>query len=403
VDEWFDGELLDAVARLRPDWRFEIVGAVETTRAATSAPGNVRYRGERPHEELPALRARFDAEIIPFRPSPLTHAVDPVKLYEAAAAGRPVVATPLESLRRFEDAGVVRLARTPEEFVRAIESAVSEPPGEAERRRAFARSNTWDDRSAQLQGWIRELYPLVSIVVVTHGALPLTRLCLESLERRTDWPRTEIVVVDNGSTDATPQWLEAQAARPGSGLRPLLLPENRGFAAGANAGAAAARGEYLCFLNNDTVITRGWLSALVRHLRADAGLGMVGASTNEIANAARVPVGYREPEELESWARRFTADNAGRREELPMLALFCALLPRRVYEEVGPLDERFAVGMFEDDDYCRRLRERGYRLAVARDAFVHHWGRGTFRQLGEDEYLRIYRENERRYRDKWER
>ncbi|MEP6769187.1 MAG: glycosyl transferase family 1, partial [Acidobacteriota bacterium] len=124
-------------------------------------------------------------------------------------------------------------------------------------------------------------------------------------------------------------------------------------------------------------------------------------STNEIANAAKVPVGYQEPGELEDWARRFSAANSGRREEIEMLALFCALIRRRVFAEVGPLDERFAVGMFEDDDYSRRLRESGYGLAVARDAFVHHWGRGSFRALGEGEYRRIFQENRRRFDEKW--
>ena len=57
--------------------------------------------------------------------------------------------------------------------------------------------------------------------------------------------------------------------------------------------------------------------------------------------------------------------------------------------------------MFEDDDWCRRLRAAGRRLAVARDSFVHHWGRGTFRRLRDEEYLRIYRENRERYERKW--
>ncbi len=207
--------------------------------------------------------------------------------------------------------------------------------------------------------------------------------------------------MDNGSGDGTKEWLGQEASRRGPDFRLIAFPDNRGFAPAVNAGAASAGGALLCLLNNDTVVTRGWLSALARHLERDASLGMVGPSTNEIANAAKVPVGYREPGELEPWARAFTRERAGRADGVGMLAFFCVLLTRRVFEAVGPLDERFAVGMFEDDDYCRRVREKGWRLAVARDSFVHHWGRGTFRALPDEEYLRIYRENRERYARKW--
>jgi glycosyltransferase involved in cell wall biosynthesis len=157
LDAWFDFELLDALARLRPAWRFEIVGGFENAAAPPPRLPNVVFQGERPHREVPELRSRFDVEIIPFRLSPLTHATDPVKLYEAAASGRPVVATPLESLEAFARRGLVRLAATPEAFAAAIEAAAAEGPDAAARRRAFAASNTWDDRAAALDGWLEPL------------------------------------------------------------------------------------------------------------------------------------------------------------------------------------------------------------------------------------------------------
>jgi len=157
VDAWFDFELLEAAARLRPEWSFEIVGGLENAASTRPMPANVVFLGERPHGEMPAVRARFDVEIIPFRLSPLTHATDPVKLYEAAASGRPVVATPLASLEGFAQRGLVRLAPTTEAFVEAVEAAAAEGPDAAARRRAFAAANTWDDRAAALDGWIEPL------------------------------------------------------------------------------------------------------------------------------------------------------------------------------------------------------------------------------------------------------
>jgi GT2 family glycosyltransferase len=400
VDDWFDFDLLSAAARLRPNWRFEIVGGVEGRRPSASRfPENVVFAGERPYSEMPAIRTKFDVEIIPFRLSALTHATDPVKLYEALAAGRGVVATPMQALKPLAERDLVRFAETPEELVRQVASAAAAAPAEVARRRAFARENTWAARAEELSRRMGDLWPLVSVLAVTHGELGWTRLFLESLDRRTDWPRFEVVVADNASTDGTREWLGDEERR--GTLRAVMLPDNRGFAAGINAAAAAAHGDFLCLMNNDTVVTRGWLSALVRHLERDAGLGMIGPSTNEIANEARVEVGYRELKHLESWARTYTRAHAGQAERIPMLAMFCAVLRRETFERVGPLDERFEIGMFEDDDYALRLTAAGFRLAVARDSFVHHAGRGSFRGLPDQEYLRIYRENRRRFEEKW--
>lgn len=156
VDEWFDMALVAELAALEPGWSFEIVGGLEgASRAAPRLP-NLVFHGERPHREMPAFRARCDVEIIPFRLSALTHATDPVKLYEAAAAGRTVVATPMRSLEPFARRGVVLLAATAGEFARQIEAAAGAGPAGAARQRAFARENTWDIRAATLAAWLTE-------------------------------------------------------------------------------------------------------------------------------------------------------------------------------------------------------------------------------------------------------
>ena len=84
-----------------------------------------------------------------------------------------------------------------------------------------------------------------------------------------------------------------------------------------------------------------------------------------------------------------------------MLAFFCVAVPRWVWQVVGPLDERFGTGMFEDDDYNRRVRAAGFEIGLAWDSFVHHWQMASFKLLGDDEYLRLYRENQARYATKW--
>jgi GT2 family glycosyltransferase len=84
-----------------------------------------------------------------------------------------------------------------------------------------------------------------------------------------------------------------------------------------------------------------------------------------------------------------------------MLAFFCVALRRAVLEEVGLLDERFGLGLFEDGDYNRRVREKGWDIRCARDSFVHHWQNASFRRLGKDSYFALYEENRRKYEAKW--
>ena len=278
--------------------------------------------------------------------------------------------------------------------------AVAAPPfrAAAERlsaERAWARAGSLGDDDA-----VAAAFPKLSVVVVTWNGRDVNRLCFESVLARTEWPNLEVIVADNGSTDGTRELLEALALRDPR-VRPIFLDENRGFAAACNAGLAEASGGFLVILNNDTVVPRGWASALVRHLAADPKLGLVGPVTNAIANAARIPVGYGEVGEMPAWAAEWTRAHDGETFDIPMLALFCAALPRRVWEEVGPLDERFGIGLFEDDDYNRRIREKGFAIRCARDAFVHHWQMASFRRLGQAEYFALYAENKRRYEEKW--
>src|SRR5207244_2758369 len=162
-----------------------------------------------------------------------------------------------------------------------------------------------------------------------------------------------------------------------------------------------ARGEVLVLLNNDTIVPPGWLAGLRRHL-ADPRVGVVGSVTNRIGNEAEIPVSYRTYGELLEFACARAAARARHAFEIPMPAMFCLALRRDVLERVGPLDERFGVGLLEDDDYARRVRGAGYRLLCADDVLVHHFGQASFgRLVPTGEYAALLRENQLRFAEKW--
>jgi len=243
--------------------------------------------------------------------------------------------------------------------------------------------------------------PRASILMVTYNNIELTRLCLASVQRACGKMPFEVIVVDNASSDGTQAWLRECVE---SKLLPLKLIENadnRGFAAANNQAANAARGDVLIFLNNDTVVTPGWLDALVAILDGDSSIGIVGPATNSCGNEAQVGTRYADLDAMARFAAEYTAAHAGERAELPMLTLFCAAMRRALYAEIGGLDERYQVGMFEDDDLAMAVRARGRRVVVARDVFVHHYGGASFSRLPGAAYLRIWWRNRRRFERKW--
>jgi polysaccharide pyruvyl transferase CsaB len=400
ISDWFDSALVAELAERRPDWDFVLVGSTWGARLGRLPKlPNVALPGEKSYAEIPKWLAKFDVAIIPFQVTPLTEATNPVKAYEILAAGKPLVSAPLPELSAM--APFVRTASTAAEFEKAIEEALADTGAEAiARRRGFARENTWEKRFDAMAPAVARTFPKLSIVVVTYNNRELNELCLESLTARTEWPNFEIVVVDNASTDGTPSLLERVAARDPR-IRPILNDSNRGFAAASNAGVAASSGEYLILLNNDTVVTRGWAAALVRHLAADPALGLVGPVTNAISNEARVPVEYTDMAGLPDWARNWALAHDEESFPIPMLAFFCVATRRAIWDEVGPLDERFSIGMFEDDDYTRRVREKGYAVRCARDAFVHHWQMASFRRMSEKDYYALFEANKKKYEEKW--
>jgi GT2 family glycosyltransferase len=242
--------------------------------------------------------------------------------------------------------------------------------------------------------------PRASVVIVTYNGLPYTKMCVSSVLKH-DWnPDDELIIVDNASSDGTAEFLRDLSQLTPS-IRLALNSTNRGFAAANNQGLAMARGEILVLLNNDTIVTRGWLDRLANRLR-NTETGIVGPVTNRTCNEAQIHTSYRTLAEMEAFADEYTRAHEESANDIAMLAMFCMAMRRDVFERVGLLDEQFEVGMFEDDDYSRRIRQAGYRVICAEDVFVHHFGQAAFGELCADgQYDRILESNRQRFEAKW--
>jgi GT2 family glycosyltransferase len=296
-------------------------------------------------------------------------------------------------------------------------------------------------QAVQADAWITQCPPvgdeLASIIILCCNQVEYTRQCLESVLRHTR-PPYELVLVDNGSTDGTAEYLAEigrrlggpgaapvgaserrqsiardvspwrdhprgpsperatvpgcepdSAALPGlerndaavvpgayaawlstaapPGLRPRLSTAgalgpatsvqiirnetNVGFPGGCNQGLQRARGKYVVFLNNDTIVTEGWLEGLIRwSLFEWPKVGMVGPVTNFSSQPQQIGVDYQELSGLPGFAGRQRNKFANQAQRVERLTGFCLLVRREVLDKIDGFDERFGLGFFDDDD-----------------------------------------------------
>lgn len=239
-----------------------------------------------------------------------------------------------------------------------------------------------------------------TIIVLTYNQLDCTRRCLESIEEHTTIPY-KLVIVDNASVDDTPSWLRWWAKdRPH--VRVLLNKENLGFAAGNNLVLASAETPFSVLLNNDTVVTEGWLKRMLSVFERHPEAGLVGPRSNEVSGPQKVgQAKYKTLTEMHVFAQAWALVRAEKVHSATRIVGFCFAIKADVLKTLGALDERFGRGNFEDDDYCLRAQLAGFQVYIADDVFVHHEGSASFKEEGYAAYQKLLDDNWSIFKDKW--
>lgn len=232
----------------------------------------------------------------------------------------------------------------------------------------------------------------VSIVVLTYNNLETcTKKCLASLFSTISLKKCEVIIVDNNSIDGTKEWLLSIKQQNLPNVQIILNTENFGYAEGNNIGILKARGDIVILLNNDTLLSKGWLDKLLSGF--DETTGLVGPITNRIGSMQQVTFPGVTSLTFDEVTKRYTHLHANEYFDVEKLCFFCVAIKRSVIEKIGLLDKNFGIGNFEDDDYCFRVRSAGYKLRIAEGCFIYHMGSISFSKMNKSEYQALIQKN----------
>ncbi len=239
----------------------------------------------------------------------------------------------------------------------------------------------------------RTHYPLVSIITVNYNQSEVTCKLIESLNKIT-WPNFEVIVIDNDSSNDTPEIIKERFPN----IIYIANPINYGFAAGNNFGLMRARGDYILLLNNDIEVPEGFMEPLIDKLEGDQSIGAVSPKIkfyyqpDTIQYAGYTPIN---PVTMRNFAIGYWQKDDGRfneDRETPYAHGAAMMVPMRVVKEVGLMSYIFFL-YYEEADWCARIAKAGYKMFYVANSHVLHKESVSTGKLSA---LKIYYQNRNR-------
>jgi len=229
------------------------------------------------------------------------------------------------------------------------------------------------------------------IVIPVWDQLEVTRECVESIRKHTAQPY-RLIVVDNGSSVDTKIYLEALKDLFKTDMLLLRNERNLGFVKAVNQALRSSDAPYVCLLNNDTVVTDGWLSEMIKVFESNPGLGILNPSSNTLGQFPSQGM------TIDSYAAGIRVYSL-QTQELYTCRGFCMLIKREVIDKVGLLDEAYGIGYFEETDYCKRAQGAGFKMARAKASYVYHKESATFKTV--ESKGELFAKNEKIFLKRW--
>jgi len=210
------------------------------------------------------------------------------------------------------------------------------------------------------------------IAIPVWNKKDLTQRCVESILSNTIFPY-RIVLIDNASGEVTKKYLRDVSTKNPDRINLVTNEKNLGNTAAGSQGMRFSDAEYVCILDNDTIVCKGWLSEMVKAAESSECIGIVNPQSNSFG------LSKKKLQSLEDFASDLLTKNSGRHVELGSAIGFCYMVKRKVINEIGYWDERFSPGYFEDTEYSMRAKKKGYKSVVALGAYVYHDEHASFK------------------------
>jgi GT2 family glycosyltransferase len=227
------------------------------------------------------------------------------------------------------------------------------------------------------------------IIMPVWDAIEVTKACLESIFTRTQFP-FRVIVIDNNSAGDAAAYLKRLHSEGKIDL--IKNEENLGFIKAVNQGMRKSNAPYVCLINNDTLVTRGWLGRMIGILEDNNDIGIVNPSSNNLG--IHVPKNMT----LEEYAKKISSSGEGFT-ELGAAIGFCMCIKREVMDKIGYMDEIYGMGNFEDSDFSKRAQEAGYKSVMAKGSYVYHRQSESFKKRKSRES--DFKKNQKIFYERW--
>lgn len=362
---WFDWELLQQVAKNNRNISINLIGDYAgIIDIAKKMPENIHFLGLKKQTDLPSYLYYADYAILPFKTDEIGKYVSPLKLFEYIAMNKPVISTKLDDIVDYDN---VYCSNDGQDWIKWINDEIK---FDIEKRNIFISNNNWYSRCTKLIDNIEtskkcnsEFYDNISIIILNYNNKNVIENCINSIIKFDERYKTEIIVVDNQSTDGSYELLKEKY----HGKINLYQNTKNGCSSGRNLGVSKTNKKYVMFLDSDQwVMHKFWLEPYIEILTKDKKIGALGWAAGWFN---RDGYSYHV---VDSFPYKYMPPIGLYRSDIGYLGTGGMILEKELFDKIDGFDLNYDPTCYEDTDISLKIRNLGKEIAYTTYLGVGH-------------------------------